>query len=185
MNKISFIVGLAILFAGSCKKDEDKPSTTSGTDVVCTVNGKEWKVGKNDSFNIDGNPDNKGAAIVASGYSGSTLNFSIQKWDNLDSAAVVITAVLGDTVEGTYNFNFATDPANKHYIRYIKLDRSSGPPANMENSVGFLKITAHNKVTNEISGEFEAVVTNRNFRGMLSTASISKGKFTNIKMKTP
>lgn len=184
MNKISFIVGLAILFAGSCKKDEDKPSTTTGTDVVCTVNGKDWKVGKNDSFNIDGNPDNKGAAIVAR-LSGSNLSFSINKYDNVDSAAVVLTAVVSDSVLGNYEFNYSRDPSNMHYIRYIKFGGMGGPPPSLSNSVGFIKITAYDNITGICSGEFEAVVTNRDFMGRFSTANISKGKFTNIKLQTP
>lgn len=185
MSKITFIVGLAILFTCSCKKDDDTTGNkTTSVDVECTVNGKDWKMGKNDSFNIDGMADNKGAAVLAR-LSGKNLSFSLNKWDNVDSAAVVITAVLSDSIIGNYAFDFANDPANMHYIRYIKMDRSMGPPPDMTNSVGFFKVTSYDKVNNTISGEFEAVVTNKNFMNKFSTATISKGRFTNIELDIP
>lgn len=182
-NLLFAVAGTTLMLAAACSKEEGKTgNNNSSVDVECTVNGREWKMGKNDSFNIDGMPGNKGAAVVAT-LRGNNLSFSLNRWDNTDSAAVVITAVLTDTAIGNYAFDFANDPANMHYIRYIKMDRSMGPPPDMVNSVGFLKITAYNKTTRVCSGEFEAVVTNRNFRGQLSTVNISKGKFTDIPLK--
>jgi hypothetical protein len=187
MKKITIIALLALLFGVGCKK-EDNPTNSDTNrpnnatpDIECNVNGKDWKLFKTDSFNMDGMPDNKQPSIVVR-KNGSNLSFSIQKWDGTDTAAIAatITPSEGLTMLGNYEFNFAQDDENRHYIQYIKLDRSTGPPAQMSNSVGFFKITGHSPGAKTISGEFEAVVTNRDFRGRTTTTEIKSGKFANI-----
>lgn len=180
MNKIATLIAVVFTLAAGCKKVEDNPGAKSASiDVECTVNGADWKLSKTDSFNIDGMVDNKGASVVAS-LSGKNLSLNLNRWDNTDSAAIVVTAVLSDSMLGTYDFNFSTDPANKHYIRYIKLDRSMGPPPDLVNSVGKLVITAYNPATKVLSGEFQAEITNRNDRGRMINISVTKGKFKDI-----
>lgn len=193
MKKLTLILGLVLLVFAGCKKDEgtttpdqDKPNN-SIPDVECTVNGKDWKLNKNDSFNNEGMADNRAPSIIVT-KNGRNLSFSIHKWDATDTAVIVATVYVNEGLAmlGTYEFDFANDDENKHYIRYMKLDRSMGPPAEMINSVGFFKITGHSPDAKTISGEFEVDVTNLQFSPpppQNTTISIKKGKFTNISYK--
>lgn len=190
MKKVTFILGLALFFLASCKKEEtnsndnqNRPTPTI-PDLECNVNGTKWELFKNDSFNMDGLPGNKQPSIIVR-KNGRNLSFSIQKWDGIDTAAIAATVYVNEglTMLGTYEFDFANDIENKHYIQYIKLNRSMGPPAEMRNSVGFFKITGHSPDNKTISGEFEAVVTNIKVfppPSFISTINIKSGKFSNI-----